>query len=81
MPISGDHRNVPEDAPAQKIVPVVSTTPFPVSRGLWSGTAGTADIVDGFGNIIAAFPLVAGYNPICATKVTFGTVTAVWALY
>ncbi len=69
------------DEPANKYVLITSGEEFSVCRALLVGTAGTATLVDIYGNERADVPLQAGYNPIRATKVTLGTAANVWALY
>lgn len=74
-------RAIPEDSPAQSIVPVVSGVAFPRCRALLVGTSGTATVTDGSGTARASVPLQQGYNPIVATLVTLGTASNVWAIY
>jgi hypothetical protein len=53
-----------------------------VPRGLWVGTAGTANLVDEAGNTCADFPLKEGYNPIRISQLeTGGTADDIWGLY
>jgi len=53
-----------------------------IPRGLWVGTAGAADLKDGYGDTLAAFPLLAGYNPIIISELTTLTSAAnVWGIY
>lgn len=50
--------------------------------GLLVGTAGTANLMDRTGALLANVPLQAGYNPIAALQVrTGGTADNIWALY
>lgn len=59
-----------------------SDLPRGTARGLLVGTAGTANLMDGEGNIQASVPLQAGYNPVQARQVrTGGTADNIWALY
>jgi len=71
------------DAPATKIVQVVSGSDFADGpcRALLVGTAGTATVVDAEGNTATNIPLQTGYNPIRVSKVTFGGAADVWALF
>ena len=56
--------------------------PRGVCRGLLVGTAGTANLMDGDGNIQTDVPLQAGYNPLQVRQVrTGGTADNIWALY
>jgi len=49
---------------------------------LWVGTAGAADLIDGYGDVMANFPLLAGYNPIVVSELTsLGTAANIWGLY
>ena len=51
-------------------------------RALLVGTAGTANLMDNSGAILANVPLQLGYNPISVQQVrTGGTATDIWALY
>lgn len=51
-------------------------------RGLLVGTAGTANLMDATGEVLADVPLQAGYNPIQVLQVrTSGTADDIWALY
>jgi hypothetical protein len=53
-----------------------------VTRGLWVGTAGTANLVDESGVTLSNFPLVVGLNPVRVAQVkTGGTADDIWALY
>ena len=73
---------IPTDGgPSGKLVKVASGQNIAVCRALLVGTAGTATLIDFAGNTAADVPLQQGYNPIRCTKVTFGTVNDVWALY
>lgn len=71
--------------PAERIVAVTkadSNLPQGTCRSLMCGTAGTANLMDAEGNIVADFPLQQGYNPISVRQVrTGGTATDIWALY
>ncbi len=59
-----------------------SALPDGVCRGLLVGTAGTANIMDGTGEICANVPLQQGYNPIICRQVrTGGSASDIWALY
>lgn len=56
--------------------------PDGLCRGLLCGTAGTVNLMDGTGEILANVPLQAGYNPISVKQVrTSGTADNIWALY
>jgi hypothetical protein len=56
--------------------------PRGICRGLLVGTAGTANLMDGHGNVQTSVPLQAGYNPLQALQVqTGGTADNIWALY
>lgn len=51
-------------------------------RALYVGTAGTANLMGGDGEIATDFPLQAGLNPIRPRQVrTGGTADDIWALY
>lgn len=51
-------------------------------RGLLVGTAGSANLKDGEGNVRANVPLVVGYNPLeCQEVRVDGTADNIWALY
>lgn len=53
-----------------------------VSRALWVGTAGTANIVDEHGSTLTDFPLLVGLNPIRVLQVkTGGTADNILAMY
>jgi hypothetical protein len=67
-----------------KAVTKSDTTPFPdgIARGLWVGTAGTANLVFFDDSEAANFPLVAGPNPIEVKQVKLGgTASNIWAGY
>lgn len=70
---------------AGKIVAVTKAdSDLPLGRcfGLLVGTAGTANLGDADGNILANVPLQAGYNPLSVKQVrTGGTASDIWALY
>lgn len=52
------------------------------TKGLLCGTAGTVNLMDAEGNIVADVPLQQGYNPIQVRQVrTGGTADDIWALY
>jgi hypothetical protein len=70
-----------DSGPSGKIVKVTSGANIPLCRALLVGTAGTGTLIDGAGATATDVPLQQGYNPIRCTKVTFGTVNDVWALY
>lgn len=73
---------IPTDGgPSGKPVKVISGQAFPLCRALCVGTAGTGTLIDASGGTATDYPLQQGYNPIRCTKVTFGTVNDVWALY
>lgn len=51
-------------------------------RALYVGTAGTANLMGGDGEIATDFPLHAGLNPIRPRQLrTGGTADNIWALY
>ena len=50
-------------------------------RGLWVGTAGTANLVDYAGQTATNFPLHAGLNPGCTAVNSGGTADDIWAVY
>ena len=54
-------------------------------RGLWVGTAGAANLKDGYGDTLIAFPLLAGYNPIMISEITSipgsGGAANIWGMY
>jgi hypothetical protein len=51
-------------------------------RALWVGTAGTANLMGGDGEIATDFPLQVGLNPIRPRQVrTGGDADDIWALY
>jgi hypothetical protein len=51
-------------------------------RCLLVGAAGTANIVDGEGNVVTGVPLQQGYNPIIVRRVMLGgTASDIWAGY
>lgn len=51
-------------------------------RGLWVGTAGTANLLDGQGEIRADVPLKAGLFPCVVQQVrTGGTADDIWLIY
>lgn len=53
-----------------------------VTKALWVGTAGTANLKDEDGNVRANVPLVAGLNPFRVIQVrTSGTASDIWGLY
>jgi hypothetical protein len=53
-----------------------------VTDGLLVGTAGTANLMDEYGNTVTGVPLQAGYNPLRVKQVrTGGTADDIWALY
>lgn len=68
---------------AVDVVPLsASATPFPVTRGLLVGTAGTATVTTARGASRANVPLQLGWNPIQITALTaLGTASDVWACY
>lgn len=52
------------------------------TRALLVGTAGTANLMDAEGNVLANVPLQQGYNPLKVLQVrTGGTASDIWALY
>ncbi|WP_141688511.1 hypothetical protein [Bradyrhizobium paxllaeri] len=70
-----------DSGPSGKLVKVTSGQTFARCRALLVGTAGTGTLVDATGTTLTDVPLQQGYNPLEVTKVTFGTVNDVWALY
>jgi hypothetical protein len=51
-------------------------------KALWVGTAGTATMLDGYGDELTAFPLQVGLNPIMISELTsLGTAANVWGMY
>ena len=73
------------DSPSGNIVKITKTDdtnlPGGVTRALWVGTAGTANLVSEDGQTMASFPLIAGLNPIRVLQVeTGGTADDIWAL-
>lgn len=57
-------------------------TTIDIPRGLWVGSAGTANMVDEQGNVLADFPLKEGYNPIRISQLeTGGTADDIWGMY
>lgn len=86
MPTKNGNTIVPTASePADTYAPVTkadAALPGGTCRGLLVGTAGTANLMDGAGNIRANVPLQAGYNPLVAQQVRLGgTATDIWALY
>jgi len=71
--------------PAGKIRAVTkanSDLPDGPCRALLVGTAGTANLMDASGEVLANVPLQVGYNPIQVLQVrTSGTADDIWALY
>lgn len=80
MPWFGN-RQISDNAPANSAAKVTSNVAFPLSRGLYVGTAGTADLTFADGTVITAFPLQAGYNPLCVSNAVLGTAAGLVALY
>jgi hypothetical protein len=74
-----------ETRPTGKIREVTkadSNLPEGECRALLVGTAGTANLMDATGQILADVPLQAGYNPLKVVQVrTGGTSDDIWALY
>lgn len=83
MGTSGDR--VSGDIPARKLIAVTkadSDLPNGVCRGLWVGTAGTANIQDASGTTRTSVPLLAGLFPFpCLQVRTGGTAADIWAIY
>jgi len=83
MAIANDHYDVLGSA--RRIVPLTKGAAMPTQgacRALLVGTAGTANISDGDGNVLTNVPLQVGYNPIIITNLAAGgTATDIWALY
>lgn len=56
--------------------------PYGMTRGLWVGTAGTANLMDEDSNIETNVPLVVGFNPFqCKRVLTGGTADNIRAMY
>jgi len=73
-------------AAASDIVPVSKNDDLDLNggicRGLWVGTAGTANIRTAAGAVRTGVPLIQGVNPImCVRVLTGGTATDIWAMY
>ncbi len=61
---------------------LVGSTGPGMPKALWVGTAGTATMLDGYGDELTAFPLQAGLNPIMISELTsLGTAANVWGMY
>jgi hypothetical protein len=59
-----------------------SNLPAGECRALLVGTAGTANLMDATGEILANVPLQQGYNPLKVLQVrTGGDADDIWALY
>lgn len=74
-----DRRSV--NAPAETYRPVVLGEDIPdgPARYLLVGTAGTATLVRGDGEVVSNVPLQAGYNPLVVKRVvSLGTASDVW---
>lgn len=57
-------------------------TDIDIPRGLWVGTAGSANLVDEHGNVLSDFPLKEGYNPVRIRQLeTGGTADDIWGMY
>jgi hypothetical protein len=53
-----------------------------IPKALWVGTGGTMTGIDAYGNVITAFPLFQGLNPIMVSEITsLTTAASVWGLY
>jgi hypothetical protein len=53
-----------------------------IPRGLWVGTAGAADMIDGYGDVMSGFPLQVGYNPVVVSEITtLSSAANVWGIY
>lgn len=51
-------------------------------KALWVGTAGTATMKDGYGDVMNNFPLQVGYNPIMISELTaLAGASNVWGMY
>ena len=51
-------------------------------RALWVGTAGAVAAIDAYGNVLSAFPLFAGYNPVMLSELTTLTSASnIWGMY
>lgn len=76
---------VDSDAPAGLFVLATKANeqlPGGTCRALLVGTPGTANLMDGAGNIRTNVPLQQGYNPLACRQVrTGGTADDIWALY
>lgn len=71
--------------PAVKVVAVTKANadlPDGPAKSLLVGTAGTLNIMDYYGTVVANVPVQQGYNPIRVKQVrTGGTATDIFALY
>lgn len=73
-----------DSARALEPITKADATPLPDgdARGIWCGTAGTLNFVDGAGETRANFPLQVGPNMIIVQQVhTGGTAADLWAIY
>lgn len=65
-----------------KVTKATSDLAGGVTRALWVGTPGTANLVDESGGTLTDFPLLAGLNPVRVVRVsTGGTADDIWAMY
>jgi hypothetical protein len=55
---------------------------FDITRAVFADAAGTATVVDAYGNSLAGFPLNKGENRICVKSITsLSGATKVWGAY
>ena len=53
-----------------------------MAKALWVGTAGAVAAIDAYGNVLSAFPLFAGYNPVMLSELTTLTSASnIWGMY
>jgi hypothetical protein len=72
------------ETPSDKFVKVTKANEDldDVTKALLVGTAGTANLMDGSGEVRTDVPLIQGYNPLRVKQVrTGGTADDIWALY
>ena len=51
-------------------------------KALWVGSAGTATMKDGYGDVMTNFPLEVGYNPIMISELTtLVSASNIWGMY
>jgi len=81
-------------APSGKIVQLDGATSFVgagkligaggpgIPKSLWVKTAGTMTGIDAYGNVITAFPLYQGMNPVMVSEITsLSTAAGIFGLY